>query len=108
MASNSLQTRIVARLLWLAFGAGWGAYELLQAMAAHSRPQTLLGIGLILLGLGWFLQPPSLTSQVGQLDAKSRASSVGPVALRLALALGGLACMLAALYLHAVSRGWIS
>lgn len=107
MQSNSLKSRLVARVFWLIVGVGIGVYELAQGAASQLQPQEFLGAGLILFGLSWFLQPPSLTGQVGRVDAQSKASTVGPAWLRMLLTLAAFACLLVAVYLFVAGRGWL-
>ena len=104
MQSRSKKSRVAARIFWLAAGVGLGAYALSEASSLHKRALSYLGIAIILTGINWFLQPPTLTGQIGRVDALSKASAMGPEGLRLLIALGSFACLLISLYL-AVSAG---
>lgn len=108
MQPNSLKSRMVARVLWLAFGLIVGGYELSHGLAAQSRAQEFLGLALILSGLASFLQPPSLTGQLGQVDPRSKATAVGPAWLRALLTLGSFACFVIALYFWISGHGWLT
>lgn len=108
MPSNKLGSRIIARLAWLAIGAGSGAYVMSHGLVSQHQARSFLGFGLILFGVLWFLQPLSLAGQLGRLDARSKASAIGPAGLRALIALAAFACVVAGIVLYVSGSGWLA
>jgi multisubunit Na+/H+ antiporter MnhG subunit len=86
-------SHIYTRLLWLAFGVGFGAYLLWLGVFAHQIGLSLSGIGLVLLGAVWFLTPVLLTSPIHRSTLTSMAAAIGPQRTRTVLTSAAFLCL---------------
>jgi hypothetical protein len=86
-------SHLVTRTLWLIFGVGVGLYSVMEGVHAHQVGITLPGIGMMLFGIAWFMQPVVLDKPVSTLTASSQEVAIGPPALRKILTLGAFGCL---------------
>lgn len=84
----TLPDHLLLRLCWLIFGAGFGLFQVTEAWPQRQIGLGLSGLGLVVLGLAWFMNP------------KSGGQTMGPKALHPALVFGGLALLVLGLVLR--------
>lgn len=90
---NKLRTYLPSRLFWLAFGAGLGVFSIAHSAGTHAISDALGGIGLIFLGVNWFLAPQVLGKPVMTPNESTRVAAVGPPSLHRILSFIGLCAL---------------
>ena len=93
-------SHISTRLLWLAFGVGFGAYLLWHGVSTHQVGTALSGIGLMLFGAAWFMQPVLLTSPIRRSTLTSMATAIGPRRVRIVLPSAAFLCLVVGIVLR--------
>lgn len=73
----TLPDQLLLRLCWLLFGVGFGLFQMMEAWPQRQIGLGLSGLGLVMMGLAWFMNP------------KVGGQAIGPKALHPALILCG-------------------
>jgi hypothetical protein len=93
-------SHIYTRFLWLAFGAGLGAFQLWFGASTHQVGSALSGVGLILFGAVGFLHPVLLATPIRRSTLTSTATAVGPPHVRAVLTGAAFLCLIVGLVLR--------
>lgn len=88
----TLPDHLLLRLCWLIFGAGFGLFQISEALPQRQIGLGLSGLGLVMLGLAWFMNP------------KAGGQTIGPKALQPVLVYGGLTCLVIGLVLRYIVK----
>lgn len=73
----TLPDHLMLRLCWLLFGVGFGLFQMMEAWPQRQIGLGLSGLGLVMMGMAWFLNP------------KVGGQSIGPAKLHAVLIFGG-------------------
>ena len=88
----ALPDQLLLRLCWLLFGAGFGAFQVVEGLRQGQVGLGLSGVGLVMLGLAWFMNP------------RAGGQPIGPKALHPVLVFGGLGVLALGLVLRYLVR----
>lgn len=88
----TLPDHLLLRLCWLLFGAGFGLFQVMEAWPQRQIGLGLSGLGMVMLGLSWFLNP------------KVGGRPIGPKTLQDVLMFGGVTALVLGLVLRYLAK----
>lgn len=97
---TKIQTHIGSRIWWLVFGAGLGVFQIAEGVQMSAIGLTISGLGLLSLGVSWFLRPIPLGRPIGSVLTSMADAALGSNALHTALTFTGMGCLVLGLVLR--------
>ena len=97
---SKIQTLIGSRIWWLLFGGGLGVFQIAQGVQQSGIGLAISGLGLLSLGVSWFLRPVPLGRPIGSVLKTMADAAIGSNALHTALTSTGIGCLVLGLVLR--------
>ena len=90
---KNLPSHFLTRIIWLIFGVGIGAVSLVDGIHTNMLGTSLLGMGMALFGVCWFMQPLLFKTPISALAATVQRTTIGSKKLYLVISFSAMACL---------------